>query len=344
MTQRSGSADLPLHGGRVPRWLGERMTRLGRRHLRGDRAGLRPRRAAAPPRPSLLVPVVRRGDGDGLALLRHHHQRHRRAEARPRRRCRRSSASMSAAAAAGIRAQTPGELVAIGERVGFDGAALARASRLVAKVDSAAVQDGFELYLHGFIVADDGKWVVVQQGMKDATAHRAALSLAVGGPRRASSRRRTRRSTAPARARSSTSPTAAPRPRAAAQLDLLADARARTASPASSRRSSRGPKRRPPPTSRCCRISSCRRITTSGPSDVMLRRLHGTLAAAADRAPVGFRRPAARARRRRADGEGARHGRRGRPRRALPLHRSGALLVRPWRQGRPSLPGADQGL
>src|SRR5205807_4677667 len=61
--------------------------------------------------------------------------------------------------------QTPHELVEIGDRVGFDGAALATASRLVAKVDSAAVQDGFQLYLHGFIVTDDGHWVVVQQGM-----------------------------------------------------------------------------------------------------------------------------------------------------------------------------------
>ena len=61
--------------------------------------------------------------------------------------------------------QTPLELTTIGERVGFDGEALAQASRLVAKVDSAAVQDGFDLYLHGFIVTDDGKWVVVQQGM-----------------------------------------------------------------------------------------------------------------------------------------------------------------------------------
>jgi hypothetical protein len=61
--------------------------------------------------------------------------------------------------------QTPQELVAIGERVGFDGAALAQASRLVAKVDSAAVQDGFELYLHGFVVTDEAQWVVVQQGM-----------------------------------------------------------------------------------------------------------------------------------------------------------------------------------
>ncbi len=61
--------------------------------------------------------------------------------------------------------RTPDELVAIGERVGIDGAALATASRLVAKVDSAALQDGFDLYLHGFIVTDDGHWVVVQQGM-----------------------------------------------------------------------------------------------------------------------------------------------------------------------------------
>ena len=61
--------------------------------------------------------------------------------------------------------RTPQELVSIGNRVGLDGAALAKASRLVAKVDSAAVQDGFDLYLHGFIVTDEGSWVVVQQGM-----------------------------------------------------------------------------------------------------------------------------------------------------------------------------------
>lgn len=64
--------------------------------------------------------------------------------------------------------QTPHELAAIGERVGFDGHMLANASRLVAKVDSAAVQDGFQLYLHGFIVTDDGKWAIVQQGMNGA--------------------------------------------------------------------------------------------------------------------------------------------------------------------------------
>jgi len=60
---------------------------------------------------------------------------------------------------------TPQELAAVGDRIGIDGAALGRVSRLVAKVDNAAVQDGFDLYIHGFIVTDEGRWVVVQQGM-----------------------------------------------------------------------------------------------------------------------------------------------------------------------------------
>jgi hypothetical protein len=61
--------------------------------------------------------------------------------------------------------KTPDELTALGYRVGLDAPSLTRASRLVAKVDSAAVQDGFDLYLHGFFVTDDGDWTVVQQGM-----------------------------------------------------------------------------------------------------------------------------------------------------------------------------------
>ena len=61
--------------------------------------------------------------------------------------------------------RTPAELLALSDRLGLDGASLVRASRLVAKVDSAAIQDGYDIYLHGFIVADDGKWTVVQQGM-----------------------------------------------------------------------------------------------------------------------------------------------------------------------------------
>ncbi len=169
----------------------------GRRYHAGDRPPLRPRRVPAPAGPSVLVPVVRRGDGHGLAFVRHHHQRDRRAQARPGAARRTNSASMSAAAAAGIRARRRTSCVALGERVGFDGAALARASRLVAKVDSAAVQDGFDLYLHGFIVTDDGKWTVVQQGMNGDKQAGAPLPLAFRRPdelrRRAAQRDRRRR-------------------------------------------------------------------------------------------------------------------------------------------------------
>jgi hypothetical protein len=164
MTRRAGNADLPLHGGRVPRWLGERMAKLGAVMcqaivLEYGRDELL-RRLAHPFwfqsfgavmgmdwHSSGITTSVIGALKRGLAPLSHElglhvcggRGRHSRA--------------------------TPGELLAIGERVGLDGAALAQASRLVAKVDSAAVQDGFDLYLHGFIVADDGRWVVVQQGM-----------------------------------------------------------------------------------------------------------------------------------------------------------------------------------
>jgi hypothetical protein len=63
--------------------------------------------------------------------------------------------------------RTPLELAMIGERTGLDAAPLTHASRLVAKVDSAAVQDGFDLYLHAFVVTAEGHWCVVQQGMNE---------------------------------------------------------------------------------------------------------------------------------------------------------------------------------
>ena len=167
MTRRAGSADLPLHGGRVPRWLADRMTRLGAVmaeaivHEYGRDELLR--RLSHPfwfqsfgavmgmdwhssGITTSVIGALKRGLAPLSGELGIHvcggRGRHSRA--------------------------TPAELLAVGERVGFDGAALATASRLVAKVDSAAVQDGFDLYLHGFIVSDDGHWVVVQQGMNGA--------------------------------------------------------------------------------------------------------------------------------------------------------------------------------
>lgn len=63
--------------------------------------------------------------------------------------------------------QTPAELVAFSDRTGLDGNALVRSSKLAAKVDNTAIQDGFQIYLHTFIVSSEGEWAVIQQGMND---------------------------------------------------------------------------------------------------------------------------------------------------------------------------------
>jgi hypothetical protein len=57
----------------------------------------------------------------------------------------------------------------LSDRTGLNGDALVRSSKLAAKVDNTAIHDGFQIYLHTFIVADNGEWSVVQQGMNDAT-------------------------------------------------------------------------------------------------------------------------------------------------------------------------------
>jgi hypothetical protein len=162
--RRSGSADLPLHGGRVPLWLAERMTRLGgviaeAIVLHDGRHELL-RRLAEPfwfQSFGAVMGMDWHSSGITTSVL----GSLKRALA-PR--ARELGVHVCGGRGAHSR-KTPGELVAIGERTGLDGDALARTSRLVAKVDSAAVQDGFDLYLHGFVVTDDGAWTVVQQGM-----------------------------------------------------------------------------------------------------------------------------------------------------------------------------------
>jgi hypothetical protein len=64
---------------------------------------------------------------------------------------------------------TPGELRSIAERISLDGEALVRTSRLTARVDNNAVADGFQIYLHSFVLTSDGDWAVVQQGMNEAS-------------------------------------------------------------------------------------------------------------------------------------------------------------------------------
>jgi hypothetical protein len=164
MAARSGSADLPLHGGRVPRWLGERMTKLGA--VIAEAIVIEYGRDAFLAR--LAHPFWFQSFGAVMGMDWHSSGITTSVLGALKRGLAPRAGELGLHVCGGRgkhSLKTPAELAAIGERVGFDGAALATASRLVAKVDSAAVQDGFDLYLHGFIVADDGRWVVVQQGM-----------------------------------------------------------------------------------------------------------------------------------------------------------------------------------
>jgi len=65
--------------------------------------------------------------------------------------------------------QTPSELLALSDRTGLNGTELVRNSKLTAKVDNNAIQDGFQIYLHTFVVSKEGEWAVIQQGMNDAS-------------------------------------------------------------------------------------------------------------------------------------------------------------------------------
>ncbi|MCP4657057.1 MAG: DUF763 domain-containing protein, partial [bacterium] len=179
--------------------------------------------------------------------------------------------------------QTPRELVRVGETAGLDGDGLARTSRLVAKVDSAAVQDGFDLYLHSFVVTADGSWVVIQQGMNPE--HRQARRYhwlseglrdfveephsAIDGPEQGMILNMTDRRAAPARR---------------AQIELLDDGPDRVVDclnelrtrPAAGLATGDAP-HLSMPAHHDVRVS-----------DIVMRRLRGNLAAAADRGPSDF--------------------------------------------------------
>jgi uncharacterized protein len=72
----------------------------------------------------------------------------------------------------GTSRKTPQEIADASDRLAIvGGERLIYASRMSAKVDSAAVQDGFALYHHSFFFAPDGAWCVVQQGMNDAARY-----------------------------------------------------------------------------------------------------------------------------------------------------------------------------
>src|SRR3954463_6720707 len=166
--KRSGFADLPLHGGRVPPWLAQRMEKLGTAisesiiHHYGT--------------PELLSrlsdPFWFQALGCVMGMDWHSSG---------------ITTSVLGALKRGVNPRsnelgiyicggrgkhsrkTPEELRAVADRTSLDGNALVRASRLTARVDNNAIADGFQLYLHAFVLSKSGEWAVVQQGMNDAS-------------------------------------------------------------------------------------------------------------------------------------------------------------------------------
>jgi hypothetical protein len=162
--KRSGFADLPLHGGRVPSWLSERMTKLGSAIAEniiynygsgeflsrlsdpfwfqafGSVMGMDWHSSGIT---TSVVGALKRGLNPRAHELGLHVCGGRGKQSR----------------------KTPAELSAVANAAGLAGDALVRTSRLTARIDNNAIADGFQLYLHTFIVSETGEWAVVQQGM-----------------------------------------------------------------------------------------------------------------------------------------------------------------------------------
>jgi hypothetical protein len=164
--KRSGIADLPLHGGRVPQWLAERMTKLGTAITEGIVQDY----GTAVFLSRLSDPFWFQALGAVMGMDWHSSG---------------ITTSVMGALKRGLAPRadelgiyicggrgrfsrnTPQELRSIAERRGFDGEALVRTSRLTARIDNNAIADGFQIYLHSFVVTSNGEWAVVQQGLND---------------------------------------------------------------------------------------------------------------------------------------------------------------------------------
>jgi uncharacterized protein len=169
MHQRTGSANLPLHGGHVPPWLSSRMAALGRViaeaivHEYGRDELLR----------RLAHPFWFQSFGAVMGMDWHSSGITTSVIGALKRGLAPIQRELGIYVCGGKGAQsrrTPHELREFGDMSGIDATPLVRASRLVAKIDSAAVQDGYDLYLHAFFATADGHWCVVQQGMNEDRA------------------------------------------------------------------------------------------------------------------------------------------------------------------------------
>lgn len=167
--KRSGSADLPLHYGYVPLWLADRMAKLGLAVVEniildyGKEEVLR----------RLSDPFWFQSLGAVMGMDWHSSGITTSVMGALKKAVNPHSRNLGIYICGGKgkhSTKTPAELLNVCNITGLDGDHLVKCSKLSAKVDNTAIQDGFQLYTHNFILTDTGKWAVVQQGMSDASS------------------------------------------------------------------------------------------------------------------------------------------------------------------------------
>ena len=166
--KRSGTADLPLHGGRVPSWLANRMTELGTaiaEHIVIEYG-------VSEFLSRLSDPFWFQSFGAVMGMDWHSSGITTSVMGALKRGLNPRFPELGIAICGGRgrhSVRTPDELRLVASRTGLNGDELARTSRLTARIDNNAIADGFQLYLHSFAVARTGEWAVVQQGMNAAS-------------------------------------------------------------------------------------------------------------------------------------------------------------------------------
>lgn len=186
--KRSGYADLPLHYGHVPPWLAQRMSKLGGAIV--ESIVLQYGKAEVVRR--LSDPFWFQALGCVLGMDWHSSGITTSVMGALKKAINPLSSELGIYVCGGkgkFSRQTPQELLQIADKNGMNGLSLVRSSKLTAKIDNTAIQDGFNLYLHSFIVTDEGEWAVVQQGMNEPSGmarryhwHSAAIKSFVEEP------------------------------------------------------------------------------------------------------------------------------------------------------------------
>jgi hypothetical protein len=167
--KRSGSSDLPLHYGYVPQWLAERMAKLGlaiTETLISEYGKAEVLRRLSDPFWFQSLGAVMGMDWHSSGVTTSVMGALKRA-INPH--SRRLGIYICGGKGKSSR-KAPEEILNVCETTGLDGAQLVRSSKLSAKVDNTAIQDGFQLYMHSFVLSDEGQWTVIQQGMSPGTS------------------------------------------------------------------------------------------------------------------------------------------------------------------------------